>query len=750
MHRSSSLYDFVTSLDDEISLPYLSMSVSLSHHGLEVLDTPPTPAETPSPVRRVAQPDADFEAERWRPPSRSHASPRGRAHAKQSLADAQSADESRNRFGFGGLTLTYPNSLNLESASLKVDYALPRSHEISFTIAPAKLRIRKRTLLWLLLTFKISMVVGLCSHGAGMRWPLLAASGFIPSLSAMRPALSSVSNHRAGVRGIAMVSSLHGGGGGGGPLSRARPAAGGSAAFSSAFGSLSLPSAHPVVHLATSAVGALAGSLNVAFDSARAFSLDEALDGAMGQVSELQHEVDRVASSCLGYAQAQIELAESMRDALSPSVTAAAHWWAPGMPGHEEAELEAVGALGVSPSGVAAGVDGLTDPGAEGEAEMAAAVAAVAVGSYPVGFDRHLAMQLSILCGISYHCALDPDAPSPTTAADTARMAAELEEQGLELVQTYRDSQLDTFAFLAAEKSHEKLGSPPSSALPLAGARKLFLIFRGSVSALNKDLNFDFFRCGYDAAEDCFDLGGTPAADGATGSAAQSGGATAAAAAAGEDEGAATDPSAVLVHRGFLRAWQSLRAGVLDSIRRIGQAEGRAGRDVELYVSGHSLGGAMAMLASSEIAHLARKYAPSRTAAREGISDKVISLISGKPRAHGTLVQHKLYTFAAPRLGNDKFASKFEEIFCSNTSYWAVQSGGDAVPHLPLQAMGFSHPTGRIVTLNKYGRQGVHLDTGDDRLRAWVPRGLNPENWVRTHDIISYGSELAALARWHR
>jgi hypothetical protein len=106
-----------------------------------------------------------------------------------------------------------------------------------------------------------------------------------------------------------------------------------------------------------------------------------------------------------------------------------------------------------------------------------------------------------------------------------------------------------------------------------------------------------------------------------------------------------------------------------------------------------------------------------------------------------------VYTYAAPRIGNEAFALRFAKAFCEDASYWAVQSGGDAVPHLPLQAMGFHHPLGRIVTLNKYGRVGVHLDTGDDRLHAWVPRGFNPENWVRTHDIFSYGSELETLVR---
>mmetsp|Transcript_5307 Transcript_5307/g.12662 ORF Transcript_5307/g.12662 Transcript_5307/m.12662 type:complete len:166 (+) Transcript_5307:418-915(+) len=161
----------------------------------------------------------------------------------------------------------------------------------------------------------------------------------------------------------------------------------------------------------------------------------------------------------------------------------------------------------------------------------------------------------------------------------------------------------------------------------------------------------------------------------------------------------------------------------------------------------------MAMLASAEIAMLAKKFAPqgppSPRILRQGAAQLGASLLGrGQPPAgQGRLVAHKLYTFAAPRIGNEVFARSFAKAFCQDESYWAVQSGGDAVPHLPLQSMGFRHPPGRIITLNKYRRFGAYLDAGDDTLGAWVPRGGDPQNWVRTHDVNAYSMELALLMR---
>lgn len=880
MQRSSSLLDFVASLDDEISLPYLSMSVSVSHPGLDALGGVRRSSPEGSP--RAVQPDADF---RRAPPPRASSATDAPCKAQAALDAAQPADLADDEMScshtLGGLRLTYPHSLaglTSPNSSLTVDYTA-RERGIKFTIAPKKLRIRKRTLLWLFVT-QVSMVVGFVSHASAFGgWQALAAGGLGLGTMGARfgGTLGAGSAHAPAIR---MVASLPGHGGTrrpiGGVGGRARPGAGagadsplltaGSAGMGpQAFSAHGAPSAHPVAHLAASAVGAFAGSLDAAVERSRAMAetLDEARERANADWGKLTSELERTASSlsssCSEYMAAQAELLEVARDALRPPTDAAAHWWAPGMPPYSEASPPAAAAapsLGATGSAAAVAADGAPAAtaadalaGAQAgtcAAALGAASSVQAAAAFPAGFERELAVLFANLCGIAYHCSHEHSAPSPTTAADTVRIAAELEEMGLELLETFRDRDIDTFAFLAGEKLPPSGGESGGAAA--AESRRLFLIFRGSVSHLNKDLNLDFFRCGYDAAEDCFEglaaaageagaaqqgssasarpagtavqpggrhhhhhrsarqaraaarqwglLGGavrqpaipawaTGGADAAGGAAAPSahgeklgayahlaaevrqqarGGrgvvepADAPAAATAGAASAASAGSEVLVHRGFLRAWQSLRVPILTAIERLGRAEGRHGRNVELHVSGHSLGGAMAMLASAEIAHLARRFAPPSGAQKpasmlESLSPTALldSLRNGgKKQPPGQLVSHKLYTFAAPRIGNEAFAAHFAKAFCSDSSYWAVQSGGDAVPHLPLQAMGFHHPPGRIVTLNKYGRVGIHLDTGDDRLYAWVPRGFNPENWVRTHDIFSYSSELQDLVRGKR
>ncbi|KAG8465513.1 hypothetical protein KFE25_002820 [Diacronema lutheri] len=810
MQRSSSLLDFVSSLDDEITLPYLSMSVSVSHPGLDALGSVQRP-QSPSGAS-YAQPDGDVR--RRSPPLRLRPGApfeRRKARSAGLAADAADADvgvcargedpaEAANEVppcsrSLGGLRLTYPHSLaDLASpnSALTVDYTLARERGIKFTLSQRKLRVRKRTLLWLLLT-QISMVVGLVSRASTFTSGWHALGGLRAAPGARAPSVApaairmvaSMPGHGPSrrpfgpARGGGGGAGAYGGGGGGRARVRApenvvQPGSAGSGPR--AFSAFSAPSAHPVVRVAASAVGAFAGSLDAAVERSREVADSLTLDSARASLARLdwlrvsqdfdraKSSVSSVSSICYEYVHAQVELLELAREALLPPADAAAHWWAPGMPAVADALVKVAAAAPPAVAPAAETANDVADAPAraarERKAATAAASATASAGTMPAGFERELAVQFAHLCGISYHCALEPDAPSPTTAADTARISAELEEIGLELVETFRDKQMDTFAFLAGEKvSHvnddgaagaaagEGARAPSRARDAPRGARRLFLIFRGSVSSLNKELNFDIFRCGYDAADDCFAhelaAGGAaartmpswvragampPNPNGAPQRSAPAGGA---------------DPCA--------RAYSHPSSGLVEA------REGAAGRDVELHVSGHSLGGAMAMLASAEIAHLARHFERAKSpppaalahlpAGASALFESLGALGGGggRPRARGKLVAHKLYTFAAPRIGNEAFAAHFARAFCSGDSYWAVQSGGDAVPHLPLQAMGFHHPPGRIVTLNKYGRVGVHLDTGDDRLHAWVPRGFNPENWVRTHDIISYGSELQGL-----
>jgi hypothetical protein len=218
-------------------------------------------------------------------------------------------------------------------------------------------------------------------------------------------------------------------------------------------------------------------------------------------------------------------------------------------------------------------------------------------------------------------------------------------------------------------------------------------------------------------------------------------------------------PPGLEVHYGFLDAWRSLRAEVLDVFEEICMQERqRAGpaRDLRLVVSGHSMGGAMAMLASLELA--------SRMSKRKW-----------HPFTRG----HMTYTFAAPRLGNAKMARLFDLTFPSKEQLWALQRSNDAVPHLPFAAWGFRHPHG-VAFLDPPGCTPVDdpasVSVGDRApnqskkefdLWARVPEGVpasidcsgdrgddvvklrpfagKPLNWASYHHIFAYLEPLQQM-----
>ena len=104
------------------------------------------------------------------------------------------------------------------------------------------------------------------------------------------------------------------------------------------------------------------------------------------------------------------------------------------------------------------------------------------------------------------------------------------------------------------------------------------------------------------------------------------------------------DESAARVHQGFLDAFRSVRDQV---DRYLPCAEG-----LPVFITGHSLGGALATLGA---AHL-----------------------SGRGLA-------ACYTFGAPRVGNKGFSSSLQ------TPVYRVVNPGDPVPHVPTPLRGYRH-----------------------------------------------------------
>ena len=107
------------------------------------------------------------------------------------------------------------------------------------------------------------------------------------------------------------------------------------------------------------------------------------------------------------------------------------------------------------------------------------------------------------------------------------------------------------------------------------------------------------------------------------------------------------------VHKGFYEAWRSLQGAARHALDKLHCHER------PLRITGHSLGGAMAMLAAFE---LADKYHIK-----------------------------EVYTFGQPRVGNEAWVKAFEARMAGK-SYFRVVSYMDPVPHLPPSLlMGYRH-----------------------------------------------------------
>ena len=117
------------------------------------------------------------------------------------------------------------------------------------------------------------------------------------------------------------------------------------------------------------------------------------------------------------------------------------------------------------------------------------------------------------------------------------------------------------------------------------------------------------------------------------------------------------------VHEGFSHALNY----VWDDIWNTLKAE-RKSR--VLWVTGHSLGGALATLAVARL----------RQQKRQSVNG--------------------LYTFGSPRVGNKSFADKFDQDFKRYT--FRFVNDNDAVPHVPPEDMNFSH----IGTREKFNKKG--------------------------------------------
>ena len=123
----------------------------------------------------------------------------------------------------------------------------------------------------------------------------------------------------------------------------------------------------------------------------------------------------------------------------------------------------------------------------------------------------------------------------------------------------------------------------------------------------------------------------------------------------------------------------------------MGEIVGRVVREGhEIWITGHSLGGALAVLLAATLGETGRSVAG-------------------------------LYTFGAPRVGNGAFADRLNA-HMADAAHWRVANSGDLVPHVPPEPM-FSHAGNRALLL----KDGSVSHKEED----WKAMAAGMWSWIR-------------------
>ncbi|BDA45987.1 probable lipase at C-terminar half [Coccomyxa sp. Obi] len=164
-----------------------------------------------------------------------------------------------------------------------------------------------------------------------------------------------------------------------------------------------------------------------------------------------------------------------------------------------------------------------------------------------------------------------------------------------------------------------------------------------------------------------------------------------------------------MVHKGFWRSWSAhgVRDRVLDFLRKLLADSKLAPADWHVYLTGHSLGGALATLAAYDI-----------QAAFFSIRDL------------------QVYTYGAPRTGNYAFARDYEELVPET---WHVVHDADLIPRVGKFFRLYKRPVARVI-VDRKGSIVVRPSPLELHLRP-VRRS------VKAHYLKSYQAALAGVLR---
>ena len=168
------------------------------------------------------------------------------------------------------------------------------------------------------------------------------------------------------------------------------------------------------------------------------------------------------------------------------------------------------------------------------------------------------------------------------------------------------------------------------------------------------------------------------------------------------------------VHKGFYKSLTSIYDEILREIKQIPSWESKS-----IYISGHSLGGALAQLMARKLVH-------------DGIAVDYV------------------FTFGSPRVGNGKFARKYNKYFKKNS--FRFVNNNDGVVFLPPRLFGYKHAKacayitskGKIKWRNTYFGESISwFKEIFDRLRGSAKELQNLKIDLKTdHNISNYKSAI--------
>jgi predicted lipase len=160
------------------------------------------------------------------------------------------------------------------------------------------------------------------------------------------------------------------------------------------------------------------------------------------------------------------------------------------------------------------------------------------------------------------------------------------------------------------------------------------------------------------------------------------------------------------VHAGFLAAYATVRQDVVSTVSVLLKQKKR-----EVFVTGHSLGAALATLAAYDISSTCR-------------------------------VDAGLYTFGSPRVGNPLFAKNFN---ARVTRAYRVKNGDDAVGCVPFEELAYKNHSlhySHVGVLEQLDTNGQIIETEICPSKDRILEELVTRSPLSSHDIVRYIEQL--------